>query len=75
MKNAIKLSPVKQVLVEKSIKGYKEIEYDTNFEKLRHYFILTDEFNFIYENFVPVNYQNNFDFLLYFFSLKIFVII
>ena len=28
MKNAIKLSPVKQVLVEKSIKGYKEIEYE-----------------------------------------------
>ena len=27
---------------------YKEIEYDTNFEKLRHYFILTDEFNFTY---------------------------
>ena len=28
MKNAIKLSPVNQVLVEKSIKGYKEIEYE-----------------------------------------------
>ena len=28
IKNAIKLSPVKQVLVEKSIKGYKEIEYE-----------------------------------------------
>ncbi len=28
MKNAIKLSPVGQVLVEKSIKGYKEIEYE-----------------------------------------------
>ncbi len=28
MKNALKLSPVKQVLVEKSIKGYKEIEYE-----------------------------------------------
>jgi len=27
MKNALKLSPVNQVLVEKSIKGYKEIEY------------------------------------------------
>ncbi len=28
LKNAIKLSPVGQVLVEKSIKGYKEIEYE-----------------------------------------------
>ncbi|MEE1031988.1 MAG: carbamoyl-phosphate synthase large subunit, partial [Ruminococcus sp.] len=28
MKNALMLSPVKQVLIEKSIKGYKEIEYE-----------------------------------------------
>ena len=28
MKNALTLSPVRQVLVEKSIKGYKEIEYE-----------------------------------------------
>ncbi len=28
MKNALKLSPVRQVLVEKSIKGYKEIEFE-----------------------------------------------
>ena len=28
MKHALKLSPVNQVLVEKSIKGYKEIEYE-----------------------------------------------
>lgn len=28
MKNALKLSPVHQVLVEKSIKGFKEIEYE-----------------------------------------------
>lgn len=28
MKNALQLSPVHQVLVEKSIKGYKEIEYE-----------------------------------------------
>ncbi|MBR6426904.1 MAG: carbamoyl-phosphate synthase large subunit, partial [Clostridia bacterium] len=28
MKNAIELSPVSQVLVEKSVKGYKEIEYE-----------------------------------------------
>ncbi|MCR5797604.1 MAG: carbamoyl-phosphate synthase large subunit, partial [Eubacterium sp.] len=28
MKNALELSPVNQVLVEKSIKGYKEIEYE-----------------------------------------------
>ena len=28
MKNGLKLSPVPQVLVEKSIKGYKEIEYE-----------------------------------------------
>ncbi|MBQ4088229.1 MAG: carbamoyl-phosphate synthase large subunit [Clostridia bacterium] len=28
MKNALKLSPVSQVLVEKSIKGYKEIEFE-----------------------------------------------
>ena len=28
MKNALELSPVHQVLVEKSIKGYKEIEYE-----------------------------------------------
>ncbi len=28
LKNALKLSPVGQVLVEKSIKGYKEIEYE-----------------------------------------------
>ncbi len=28
MKNALALSPVRQVLVEKSIKGYKEIEYE-----------------------------------------------
>ena len=28
MKNALKLSPVSQALVEKSIKGYKEIEYE-----------------------------------------------
>ena len=28
MKNALKLSPVGQVLVEKSIRGYKEIEYE-----------------------------------------------
>lgn len=28
IKHALKLSPVGQVLVEKSIKGYKEIEYE-----------------------------------------------
>lgn len=28
MKNALKLSPVNQVLVEKSVKGYKEIEFE-----------------------------------------------
>ena len=28
LKNALKLSPVRQVLVEKSIKGFKEIEYE-----------------------------------------------
>ena len=28
LKNALALSPVHQVLVEKSIKGYKEIEYE-----------------------------------------------
>ena len=28
MKNALALSPVRQVLVEKSIKGYKEIEFE-----------------------------------------------
>ncbi len=28
MKNALELSPVKQVLIEKSIKGFKEIEYE-----------------------------------------------
>ena len=28
MKKALALSPVHQVLVEKSIKGYKEIEYE-----------------------------------------------
>lgn len=28
MKNALKLSPVSQVLIEKSIRGYKEIEYE-----------------------------------------------
>lgn len=28
IKNALSLSPVKQVLIEKSIKGYKEIEYE-----------------------------------------------
>ena len=28
MKNALELSPVKQVLIEKSVKGYKEIEYE-----------------------------------------------
>ncbi len=28
MKNALKLSPVSQVLVEKSVKGYKEIEFE-----------------------------------------------
>ena len=28
MKNALSLSPVSQVLIEKSIKGYKEIEYE-----------------------------------------------
>ncbi len=28
MKNALELSPVQQVLVEKSVKGYKEIEYE-----------------------------------------------
>ena len=33
MKNAIKLSPVGQVLVEKSIKGYKEIEFEVMRDK------------------------------------------
>lgn len=33
MKNALRLSPVKQVLVEKSIKGYKEIEYEVMRDK------------------------------------------
>ena len=28
MENALKLSPVHQVLVEKSVKGYKEIEFE-----------------------------------------------
>ena len=28
MKNALKLSPISQVLIDKSIKGYKEIEYE-----------------------------------------------
>ena len=32
-KNALKLSPVSQVLVEKSIKGYKEIEYEVMRDK------------------------------------------
>ncbi len=33
VKNALKLSPVRQVLVEKSIKGYKEIEYEVMRDK------------------------------------------
>ena len=33
MKNALRLSPVGQVLVEKSIKGYKEIEYEVMRDK------------------------------------------
>ena len=33
-KNALKLSPVTEVLVEKSIKGYKEIEYEVLRDKL-----------------------------------------
>ena len=33
MKNALKLSPVGQVLVEKSIKGYKEIEFEVMRDK------------------------------------------
>lgn len=33
MKNALQLSPVSQVLVEKSIKGYKEIEYEVMRDK------------------------------------------
>ncbi len=33
MKNALSLSPVKQVLIEKSIKGYKEIEYEVMRDK------------------------------------------
>ena len=33
MKNALKLSPVGQVLVEKSIRGYKEIEYEVMRDK------------------------------------------
>ena len=33
MKNALKLSPVGQVLVEKSIKGFKEIEYEVMRDK------------------------------------------
>ena len=33
LKNALKLSPVHQVLVEKSIKGYKEIEYEVMRDK------------------------------------------
>ena len=33
-KNALKLSPVSEVLVEKSIKGYKEIEYEVLRDKL-----------------------------------------
>ena len=28
MKNALQLSPVHEVLIEKSVKGYKEIEYE-----------------------------------------------
>ena len=28
MKNALEFSPVRQVLIEKSVKGYKEIEYE-----------------------------------------------
>ena len=33
MKNALALSPVRQVLIEKSIKGYKEIEYEVMRDK------------------------------------------
>ncbi|MBO7336589.1 MAG: carbamoyl-phosphate synthase large subunit, partial [Lachnospiraceae bacterium] len=33
MKNALELSPVHQVLVEKSVKGYKEIEYEVMRDK------------------------------------------
>ncbi len=33
MKNALKLSPVHQVLVEKSVKGYKEIEFEVMRDK------------------------------------------
>ena len=33
MKNALELSPVKQVLIEKSIKGFKEIEYEVMRDK------------------------------------------
>ena len=33
MKNALELSPVRQVLIEKSVKGYKEIEYEVMRDK------------------------------------------
>ncbi len=33
MKNALEISPVKQVLIEKSVKGYKEIEYEVMRDK------------------------------------------
>ena len=33
MKNALALSPVRQVLIEKSVKGYKEIEYEVMRDK------------------------------------------
>ena len=36
MRNALTLSPVHQVLVEKSIKGYKEIEYEVMRDRERH---------------------------------------
>ncbi|MCR4905219.1 MAG: carbamoyl-phosphate synthase large subunit, partial [Clostridiales bacterium] len=33
MKNALKLSPVRQVLIERSVRGYKEIEYEVMRDK------------------------------------------
>lgn len=36
MKNALRLSPVRQVLVEKSIRGFKEIEYEVVLRRERH---------------------------------------
>ena len=64
MKNALQLSQVHEVLVEKSIKGYKEIEY----EVIDTVIYLIDKYNYTLDNLMHNKYLSHFIIIFSFFK-------